>query len=580
MVWGGLRGAVGIALAIALDKELQHHLFFSDPRRRFSSQLFGLTGGIAFLTLVINGTLAGPILKKLGLADVGEARKKVVERYREVITSRMLCDLIQHLSHSRFSGVDYAVIKNHVSFFENVTPSQIRYAVKHNKEFTSLLNYKEPNLLSMKPFMSEEDFKDIVATSKINTGARLRAVVSMASIASMSSEARLAGMNDSSEGQNDASCLAKSAESLRKFMETDVVNTEDAVELRKVFIELLRFAYEEQFNSGEIDVRDGLLVYALKSSLEVTSDLVNQGHALDDWYAVTRAAMVVDPDKLSCCTNRPPVKDGWSTLRLKRFTETRALVKRAIAFIEAHHRAQKAFKNYYCNGQMLSETEVLVVDESNEQVKAAEHALSTCHKEDVARCVGHVLCSILLSKAADVVGNLTKTGLLREQEAEEYLHIIEHDITRVESCHGDNCEKDAIAEESLPSSTKEDSESAKSPDNRTAAGAKKCKNSASRLGHNVSVIGSDAAGELSSDSSDDERDPLKGSGGISSFAIAGMAAIARLNNKNTGEKSNDEFPVGMGLSDSSESIAGDHNAATPFAAAKKTTTSETDDHSV
>lgn len=272
MVWGGLRGAVGIALAIALDKELQHDLFFLDPRRRYSSQLFGLTGGIAFLTLVVNGTLAGPILRKLGLTDVGESRKKVVERYREVITSRMLCDLLQHLGHTRFSGVDYSIVRSHISFLQDVTPAQLRYAVKHNKEFSPLLDYKQPNLATMKPFMTEEDFKEIVATSKVNTGARLRAVISMASIASMSSRASLDRMDESSKRTSNV--RGNSIHSLHKFMENDKVDDEDAVELRKVFIELLRFAYEEQFNSGEIDVRDGLLVYALKSSVEVVSFLL------------------------------------------------------------------------------------------------------------------------------------------------------------------------------------------------------------------------------------------------------------------------------------------------------------------
>jgi hypothetical protein len=34
------------------------------------TQLFGMVGGIALLTLVINGTSAGPVLQRLGLALV------------------------------------------------------------------------------------------------------------------------------------------------------------------------------------------------------------------------------------------------------------------------------------------------------------------------------------------------------------------------------------------------------------------------------------------------------------------------------------------------------------------------------
>ena len=53
MSWGGLRGAVGIALAIHLDKHISHQFFRNDPRRRFTTQLFGIVGGVAFLTLVV-----------------------------------------------------------------------------------------------------------------------------------------------------------------------------------------------------------------------------------------------------------------------------------------------------------------------------------------------------------------------------------------------------------------------------------------------------------------------------------------------------------------------------------------------
>jgi hypothetical protein len=42
-----------------------------------------LVSGIAFLTLVINGTSSGPVLQKLGLVTPSETRKKVIENYRQ-----------------------------------------------------------------------------------------------------------------------------------------------------------------------------------------------------------------------------------------------------------------------------------------------------------------------------------------------------------------------------------------------------------------------------------------------------------------------------------------------------------------
>lgn len=97
MGWGGLRGAVGIALALSLNSEVNHYTEASDvneqTRRQFqdyTAKLFGFVGGIAFLTLIINGISSGPLLHKLGLVTPTETRKKVLENYRQRKT-RLLC---------------------------------------------------------------------------------------------------------------------------------------------------------------------------------------------------------------------------------------------------------------------------------------------------------------------------------------------------------------------------------------------------------------------------------------------------------------------------------------------------------
>jgi NhaP-type Na+/H+ or K+/H+ antiporter len=49
--YGGLRGAVGIALAISLDNEV-FSITTDETYRTFTTQLFGFVGGIALMTLV------------------------------------------------------------------------------------------------------------------------------------------------------------------------------------------------------------------------------------------------------------------------------------------------------------------------------------------------------------------------------------------------------------------------------------------------------------------------------------------------------------------------------------------------
>lgn len=80
-VYGGLRGAVGIALGLFLDSEVRETSGVESDASRQTSKLFGFVGGIAFLTLCVNGVTAGPLLKYLHLADSTKAREKIVDAY-------------------------------------------------------------------------------------------------------------------------------------------------------------------------------------------------------------------------------------------------------------------------------------------------------------------------------------------------------------------------------------------------------------------------------------------------------------------------------------------------------------------
>ena len=89
-VYGGLRGAVGIALALFLESEVSKEAgndgFFAEK----TTKVFALVGGIALMTLSINGVTAGPLLIKLGLADSTEARKRIVECYKVRFRSHLI----------------------------------------------------------------------------------------------------------------------------------------------------------------------------------------------------------------------------------------------------------------------------------------------------------------------------------------------------------------------------------------------------------------------------------------------------------------------------------------------------------
>eukprot|EP00957_Ditylum_brightwellii_P160886 12249433-Ditylum_brightwellii.AAC.1 len=61
-----------------------------------------MVGGIALLTLLINGTLAGPLLIKLGLVRNTATREKILAQIEEEITDHATDDLLHLLADPRF----------------------------------------------------------------------------------------------------------------------------------------------------------------------------------------------------------------------------------------------------------------------------------------------------------------------------------------------------------------------------------------------------------------------------------------------------------------------------------------------
>ena len=73
LVWSGLRGTVGLALALIAEDELRNRGKEGDDRS--ASLVVFFMAGIAFLTLVINGSLMTPIISRLKLDRVTTAEQ-------------------------------------------------------------------------------------------------------------------------------------------------------------------------------------------------------------------------------------------------------------------------------------------------------------------------------------------------------------------------------------------------------------------------------------------------------------------------------------------------------------------------
>ena len=75
LAFGGMRGAVGLSLAMIVSLDT------SIPAAIGDVVIFH-TAGIALMTLLINGSLTGVLVKQMGMSRLSNAKKKMMIRSR------------------------------------------------------------------------------------------------------------------------------------------------------------------------------------------------------------------------------------------------------------------------------------------------------------------------------------------------------------------------------------------------------------------------------------------------------------------------------------------------------------------
>lgn len=132
MSYSGLRGAVGLALALSLFAEV-YEITSDAVYREFASKVFFFTGGVAMLTLIINAPTCAPVLKWLGLVTPTEMRLKILSKYRRRMIQHSLTEYVSLLGEERFHDLDFTVVREHVPFLRDVTYEQLKAAVKRHE---------------------------------------------------------------------------------------------------------------------------------------------------------------------------------------------------------------------------------------------------------------------------------------------------------------------------------------------------------------------------------------------------------------------------------------------------------------
>lgn len=432
-IYGGLRGALGIALAISLDNGYRR---LSLDRRGTldcevggieemcnTTEAFTMIGGIAFMTLVINGISAGPLLKKLGLASSTEARHKITSAFAIRLREETIEDLVRLLAQPRFHQANFALIKYHVPCLRNLTRVQLMDAVKKYRDCSGL-DYVPPYLRNILPYLPRTNMEnqtgedhDSMSDSSIleefdNFHVQMR-------------KARRQKYRKNNRGRRHSS-------NIREMMKEEPLSTR---ELRMLFVSLLRAQYQKQMTHGELE-DEHLLSVALDESLNFASDSIERGKPLEDWRWLKNyhSPLSKFQKKLryikAYVTERGKVNEvvfNWH--------DDAIIIERSMAFLSAHEAARAIFEDESVDfTNELSEGGKIVLHESILQCALAESNIKNIDPKIIELATSHKLCKILLHQSMSHIEKLVRTGLLKESEAEHFLEELQEDHDHVLSC--------------------------------------------------------------------------------------------------------------------------------------------------
>jgi NhaP-type Na+/H+ or K+/H+ antiporter len=446
--WGGLRGAVGIALALSLDTDVWASTPEGHPARAQSSQLFGMVGGVTLLTLVVNGSAAALLLRKLELTSASPARLEVLQAVAHAVRMHSLDDLVLLFTKDLLCEADIAIVQAHVESV-NVPLKDLALAVQRNKESVPPHVYHPPRIKLDRAAGGILSAAEPGEPEEPCTGEFARAASGSYRLASR------VPLSERTKGSLQSGLMQRTALRPRRSQGATEQRT---AELREIFLELVRHGYEKQLERGELE-RVGFTQYALLQSLQLAGDEVAKGRPLCDWD-MAEVGQVQDNllksawlsfrwlvARLRCRSER------WDRTRYARSVERNrqsALVLKALSFVRAHRHAQGMFKNEFIDKPAdMSEPESVVLGESQRQVDRALGELGRVPRAVLTDIISHIVASILLFKQSQYVSHLVEAGLLKETEGRVLFEEITEQLEHIATCaHRDRDHSECHAAES------------------------------------------------------------------------------------------------------------------------------------
>ena len=274
MTWGGLRGAVSMTLALSLSNSIAGNQTVLDPEN--SDVVFFFIGGIAAMTLLLNATTCGPLLKWLHLIDVDHSEEKAVMlSYLKARLRWKVDHLISELKaeHSKlFQGEQLhgfcSLISNSLDALDDGV-KQEQPAVR-----TAILSGEEVPERKVDELETSYDFHINSALSSPARPAEFKDIETVQQLYS--------------EEINSPQQIPQRVRMDRASTMRDAFSQEICIKIRKVFLQVVHVSYWKQIKTGKLP-RHSLAALILLGALDKAAEMKFLTTELMDWHIIVNS---------------------------------------------------------------------------------------------------------------------------------------------------------------------------------------------------------------------------------------------------------------------------------------------------
>ena len=380
--YGGLRGAVGVALALSLTRSVRE-VTGDEESVKATETLEFLAGGVTLLTLFVNGSTAGLVLKWLGLVHPVQSRKRALRLFKTSAESFVAIEYKKVLKEQRFKKIRYRVIKAHVPF------------VTANPAFGEC-----EEALAAEDDHSAQAERYIQLLNTRREACPEGAVVEMRQLFL--------------ELLNQAYC--------REMTKGELHEREDSGFNADLLMQSVLFA------AADVDHQKPIHDWEYINNFRLYEDAKS--------FVIRKYQQATGRNQDACCTFHYQ-KERTAVIRALAFIEAHRLAeKRLKSYVDSF--ASVSMEEEFTTAAFRSATEI-VLDESAKQVAEAQKILDKIACEQLHSMISHYACTILLHRLATFVERNSSDGILTKKEAKVFLKRIDRSVQATHTC---NCNSD------------------------------------------------------------------------------------------------------------------------------------------